>query len=141
MKFDALQTALYQKLIGDAALMALLSGAWGIPAVFSDVPEGEGEDAALFPYVSFGPDLGLPFDDKDETGGDHRLQVNVWSRSGDYIEAKGIGGKVIDALHRQSLSISGATHVLTEFISADFTKDPDGKTRRGLLFFNVIYND
>lgn len=140
MNASGLQTALYQALIADAGLLAMLSTEWGVTAVFSDTPDtAEDENAGYYPFISFGPDETGPFDDKDTLGGNASIQVNVWTQDGDYIAAKTIGDRIHQTLTRQPLSITGSTHIATEFVSAGYTKDPDGKTRRGLLIFTVLY--
>lgn len=139
MKATALQTAVYGVLSGDATLVAMLSSEWGTTAVFADVPQENADDAAFYPFISFGPDLTTRMDDKDTDGGNALLQVNIWSRTGDYAEAKDIAGRIHDLLHRQALTITGAHHIETVMEEADFSLDPDGETRRGQMQFRVTY--
>ncbi|MEQ3625987.1 MAG: DUF3168 domain-containing protein [Celeribacter sp.] len=141
MKPAALQASLYQVLVGDSTLLSALSSAWGYDAVFSDVPQENADNNAFYPFVSFGPTVPTPWDDKDVDGGDERLQINVWSRSGDWIEAKQIAERIHALLHRTPLTISGAVHVTSGIESMDFSMDPDGETRRALIFLRVLYHD
>jgi hypothetical protein len=50
---------------------------------------------------------------------------------------------VVDAvdarLRRQDLSISGVTHITTELESCTFSRDPDGKTKRALILYRVLW--
>lgn len=139
MNSAALQEGVYDLLVADAALTAALSVAWGLTPVFSDTPQENADDNSFYPFVSFGPDTTTAFTDKDTRGGNALLQVNAWSRSGDYIEVKQIAERIITVLHRQDVTIAGHTHITTEFLSSDFSIDPDGETRRAFIQFRVIY--
>lgn len=144
MKAAALQQAVYNVLSGDATLTAALSAAWtdslgGIAPIFSDVPQENADDNSFYPFISFAPASHLPWDDKDTLGGEAVWMVNAWTRSGDFYEGDTIAERVKTLLHRQSLTIAGATHILTQFEGLDPTLDPDGETRRHMLTFRVIY--
>jgi hypothetical protein len=143
MKTDALQTALYLRLTTDAALIAALSNAWGagIVPVFSDVPEIHGEDDAFFPYISFGPDVASPWDTKTDLGASVSVQIDVWSRQAGFIEVKNILSLIHARLHYQPLTIAGAHQVYTRVDSSTTSRDPDGRTRRGLMLLTVVYDD
>lgn len=142
MKSDALHDALYAALTGDATLLSMLSSAWGLDAVFADVPQtDEAEDDAYYPFVSFGPETSTRFDDKDENGGNAVLQINAWTRTNNYTEAKQIADRIHMVLHKGTLSISGANHISTQCESVDFSIDPDGHTRRALMLYRVTYFD
>lgn len=136
----ALQESVYDVLVGDATLLGLLSSAWDFDPVFSDVPDDQNaEDDTYFPYISFGPDTSVPFDTKDFAGANATLQINVWTRSADYIQAKNIAKRIHTLLHKADLSITGTTHVTTTVESMEFTMDPDGHTRRALMQARVLY--
>lgn len=142
----ALQEAVYDALVADATLLAALSSSWtdslgAIDPIFADVPQENAEDAAFYPFISFGPHVGTPWNTKGTTGENAVIQVNVWSRAADYTQAKQIAERVHTLLHRQALTIAGQTHVETEFDSQTFSLDPDGETRRALMFFRVIYDN
>lgn len=138
----ALQDAVYDLLVADATLLASLSSAWDFDPIFADVPQvAEAEDAAYYPFISFGPDTTAPFDAKTFTGGRAVLQINVWSRAADYTQCKQVAERVYTLLHKQPLTISGANHVITYLNSVDFTMDPDGETRRGLILMTVVYEN
>ena len=136
MKGAELQTAIYGALTGDVTLMALITG------VFSDVvqpnlPEADSD----FPYVVIGQDSFAPFDTKTNDGASAQVQVDVWSRQNDLLEVKNIGTAVYDVLQKGSLTITGANHILTRAVGQDYSTDPDGHTKRGLLTFTVLYDD
>lgn len=142
MKPLAVQTAVFDVLSGDATLVAMLSDAYdvGIVPIFDAIPQpGDSEDDADFPYISFGTDFTSPMDTKGDNGGNALLQINVWTRSPGFAETKTIAQRVYDLLQKQSLTISGATHIATRVESVDYARDPDGLTRRALMQFRVTY--
>lgn len=145
MKPSEVQTAVYGVLNGDATLLAMLSQSWtdavgSVSAVFADVPQENADDPGFYPFLSIGEDVTRPFDDKDTSGGETAFQINVWTRSGDYIEAKVIAERVHALLHRQNIAITGQAHISTDLSSAEFVLDPDGTTRRGILSFSALYH-
>lgn len=134
MNSENLQSAIYTKLTGNSALMALITG------VYADVqqPIDAGSDAA-FPYVTIGQDNASSWDTKTEFGTEALCQIDIWSRSNNFTQAKTIGSAITDALHQQPLTITGASHVLTFQQSEVYSKDPDGHTKRGMLMFRVVF--
>ena len=134
MNGEALQQAIYSKLSGDAELMAMIRGVYAVV----DQADDSGSDAA-FPYVTIGRDSIVPWDTKTSFGAEAICQIDVWSRAGNYLEAKGIASAISNALHHQPLTIAGCSHVMTVEQSSAFMKDPDGTTKRGMLLFKVSY--
>lgn len=133
------QQSVYDVLTGDATLLAALSAEWSFDAVFSDVPQQNADDDAFYPFVSLGPDTTIRFDAKTFSGGRSTIQINVWTRANDYMQAKQIAERIYTLLHKQDLVISGQTHVATGMESVEFTLDPDGHTRRALMLFEIVY--
>jgi len=138
---EALQSALFTRLSTDTALVVLLSQQWGVPAIFSDVPEINGGDDAYFPYVSFGPEIASPWDTKTSFGASVSVQVDVWTREADFVQCKARLSVIHERLHDQQLTIAGAAHVYTQVTSATTSLDPDGRTRRGLMLMTIVYDD
>lgn len=140
MKSAALQQAIYARL-NDSSLTSLLSTAYSpLAAIFTDVPQAvDAEKADYFPFVTIGADVINPFDTKDSPGGNAIVQIDVWERASSMLDLKGIADVIDARLRRQSLTISGATHITTELESATFTRDQDGKTKRALLLYRVMW--
>jgi hypothetical protein len=139
MKAAALQSAVYARL-NDASVTSLLSTAYGVSAIFTDVPQADDSGAAgQFPYITIGNDTIAPYDTKDDTGGNAVAQVSIWSRVASDLQIKGIADAVYARMHRQAMTISGVTHITTEFESMTMIDDPDGKTRQAVMLFRVIY--
>jgi hypothetical protein len=142
MKLAPLQTALYTRLSTDTALVAALSSQWGMAAIFSDVPEvGDPENNSYHPYVTFGSEVATPFDTKTDNGAQVSVQIDVWSRSQSYLQVKQIAQLIYARLHHQPLTIAGASHIVTVCDSNSTSLDPDGKTRRALMLFTVLYDE
>ena len=74
----ALRAAIYDALVADAALNALLGG----PRVYDEVPR-----AAAFPYVTLGECRILDWSTGTEPGEEHQLTLHAWSRQGGHAEA------------------------------------------------------
>lgn len=141
MKPVELQKAIYTVLATDGTLTAQLSSSWGVTAIFADTPQQNADDRSYYPFVSFGPDVVTPFETKSCSGGSDLVQINVWSRSGNYTEVKTISERIWELLHRQEYTIVGATLVSSDMEIAEYNMDPDGETRRGLMSFRVLYQN
>jgi len=137
MKPVQLRGAVFAKL-NVSAITSLLSAEYGaIPAVFHDTALQAPDSGAgdYFPYVSFSVVSDIGFNTSDANGTNAIVQVDVWSRLGT-TQCETIAQAVYDQLHRTSLAVTG--HITTECEAMDFTLDPDGITRRGLLRFRVL---
>jgi hypothetical protein len=69
------------------------------------------------------------------------VQIDVWSRQAGFIEVKNILSLIHARLHYQLLTIAGAHQVYTRVDSSTTSRDPDGRTRRGLMLLTVVYDD
>jgi hypothetical protein len=139
MRFAALQQAAFNRL-NNTAVTSLLSQAYGQAAIFTDVPQpADGADPTLFPYLTYSVSAVTPFDTDDEAGGNAVLQVDVWHRQASDLALNAIADAVDLRLRRQPLSITGTTHITTELISRTQSDDPDGKTKRVLFLFRVLF--
>ncbi|MFQ5954710.1 MAG: DUF3168 domain-containing protein [Kiloniellales bacterium] len=123
----AVQTAIYDRLTGDATLMGM------VKAVHDQVPED-----AKFPYVTIGDDTATDFDTKTETGQELTLTLHAWSRAHGRKEVKDILARIYALLHEQALTITGFTHVLARFEFTQTFRDPDGLTQHGVARYRVI---
>lgn len=131
-----LQTAVFSAL-NVAGLTALLSTSYTLGAIAHGRIQqvGDSGESAFFPYVVFTFPVDVGFDDKDSSGTDATLQVDVWSRS-NTTEVKAIADKVMELLHRQALAVTG--HITTERIGIAYDMEQDGITRRAMLTFRIL---
>ena len=140
MKADDLQTAVYTRL-NDVSVTGLLSTAYSpLPAIFTDVPQAaDSELETAFPFITIGADTTTPFDSKDDLGGSAIVQIDVWSRASSMLGLKALAEAVDGRMRRQPLNIAGVTHITTEMDSCVFSRDPDGKTKRALILYRVLW--
>lgn len=96
----------------------------------------QSEDPAYFPYITFSFPATGSLADKDQGGGDHTVQVDVWHRTTSELAIKPLAAAVYNALHRQAMpDLPG--HLQTECESMAFDVAPDGRTHRALIEFRV----
>jgi hypothetical protein len=141
MNTEAVQAAFFAKMTEDAWLVSALSQSWGAPAIFNHVPQVvDPESNSLFPYVSFGAGVAVPFDTKTDFGSEASIQVDIWSRERGELQVRELSSAVRALLHHQALEIAGAHHIMTLCDSVTVSTDPDGVTRRALMLFTVKYD-
>lgn len=126
----AVQQAIYNALAASSEVQALLGNP---PRVYDHVLPN-----VAFPYVAFGAIVAKPYDDKDRTGFEQTVTLDIWSRYRGSKEAKDILQAVYDALHRAALTVSGQTFLSCEFAGADLTQESDGLTYNAKAHFDVI---
>jgi len=132
----AIQTAVYSRLKGDSALMAMVKG------VFDSVPQViDAGVAADYPYITLGEDIHLEWDTDTEQGSDCTITTHVWSRYRGRKEVKEIQGRIFDMLHRASFTVTGYNLVDCFWIQSDSFMDADGLTRHGVQTFRIIIED
>jgi len=130
-----------EKAVGDnldvASVKNRLSIKWGsIVPIFPDVPQRQAEDDAYFPFLTIGEVTASGYNDKDIIGANALVQVDVWTRERGFKQCKLAAQACIDVLARQPLAVDG--HIITELESEDYVRDPDGKTKHGILRFRVV---
>ena len=140
MKSDDLQQAIYTRL-NDSSVTSLLSTYYSpLAAIFTDVPQADDSELeTAFPFITFGGDTINPFDSKDDLGGSAIVQIDVWDRAASMLDLKVLVDAIDARIRRQPLAISGVTHITTELDSCVFSRDPDGKTKRALILYRVLW--
>jgi len=128
----ALQAAVYQHLVGDGALDALVSG-----AIFDAVPAGTVPDL----YVSIGPEDVRDRSDKTGGGALHIFTVSVIDNGAGFARAKAAAAAVSDALVDASLTLSRGTLVSLRFDRARARRVQTGDLRRIDLTFRARVDD
>jgi Protein of unknown function (DUF3168) len=130
MSSFALQQAIYAALAAGADLQALIGTP---PRLFDYVPR----DSA-FPYVVLGDGNESDCSTATETGTEHAIQIDVWSRATGHKEAKQIAEAVRATLHNASLTVSDATLIDIRHLATAFARQPDGQTLRAALRFRAV---
>ena len=125
------QTAIYDKLVASSELAALATG-----GIHDHTPQD-----TPYPYVVIGDDIGTQIDTDDSLDSDHIATIHVWSRERGRTETKEIQQSIGKALHRQPLTVAGATFTDTQLQNAESFLDDDGLIRHGIQRFNVMIDD
>jgi len=128
----ALQSAIWQRLSGDAALASLVGG-----AIFDAAPQGAVPDL----YVTLGPEDVRERGDATAAGAEHRITVSVVSAEAGFLVAKQTAGAVSDALEGTALSLDRERLVSLSFLRARARRSRDAQRRRIDLTFRARVDD
>lgn len=124
----ALQVGIVATLKATSAVTALV-----VDRIYDEVPRNP-----EFPYVTLGDMQVLPDKADCIDGTEISVQVDVWSRTQGFKEAKQIGAAIVAALDDQLIPATGYTVVVFEIENINYLRDPDGKTRHGALTFHAL---
>jgi hypothetical protein len=124
----ALQQAVVTALAASAPLAAIVG---------TRIYDAPPRDAA-FPYVSFGQLSVADWSTGTESGAEHQLTLDVWSREAGKRECYAILDAVTAALNDAALTLDGNALVNLRFQFADVRRDPDGITFHGVIRFRAV---
>lgn len=120
-----LQGAIVTRLKAQPAVTALIG-----QRIYDAVPA-----QPVFPYVSFGPSDELTEDAECIDGFEISMQIDVWSRSVGFPEARQIADAVRQALHGYELNLTSNALVTFQHRITRMFRDPDGLTNHAALTF------
>ena len=122
------------------AIVAAFRADAGIGALAGDRIYDLVPQKVTFPYVSFGPSFGEPYDGSAMDGWECTIEMHTWSRSGanNRVECQGIMGGLESLLHDQNLTLDAANFVSGRMINSRTFVDPDGITFRGVQRFRFV---
>ncbi len=125
-----IQKAVYTRLAGDAAYMALVAG-----GPYDGVPE-----QAALPCTDLGEFVETPDNRHRGFGRQTVITLHTWSRERGYAEVQRIGAAIMAALDHQPLSIDGEHHVDTLYEFGQTLTDPDpvGDVRHLVQRFRIL---
>ena len=129
---SALQQAVFQRLQGDSALVALVG-----TDIFDAAPPGIVPET----YVSIGPEDVKDASDKSGVGAAHEFTVSVVSQAAGFSTAKDVAAAVSDALVDASLVLTRGHLVSLNFMRARAKRVQDADTRRIDLRFRARVED
>ena len=129
------QKAIYNKLINDTALMAVIDN------VYDDVPQVNSGSEAAFPYVTIGEDSHTTTDTDLELSQQVSITIHTWSRFSGRSETKKIQGLIYDTLHRSNLAEEGYKFINIAQVTSESFLDSDGFTRHGVQTFNLLIEE
>lgn len=118
--------AIYDRLSGDAGLMADISG------IYDPAP-----DEQNLPYITIGEGSLRDWSAKDFTGQEHLLDIHIWSGMTGGGQVRSLSDKVVTLLTAIDMAVSGHQLVAMEFIFFENFFDGDGQIRHGILRFRA----
>jgi hypothetical protein len=127
-----LQVALINALRANADVGALVGS-----RIYDRVPAGDGQNKAVFPYVSFGPVQDIPEDAECIEASELVIQIDIWSRDPGFMEGRKIAKSIKLALGDQSLVLADNALVYFEFDGRRDLRDPDGLTTHIVCTFRA----
>ncbi|MGF1650360.1 MAG: DUF3168 domain-containing protein [Hyphomicrobiaceae bacterium] len=125
----ALQVAIHQVLVSDAALGAELGGG----RVYDYVPRG-----ASYPYVTFGQTAENDWSSGSDQGSEHLITLHVWDDGRGRRTAHRIVARVRGLLHDATLSLQGHRLINLRHEFTDVRREGDGQTIRALVRFRAV---
>ena len=129
---SALQTAIYDALVADAALADLVGSAIHDALPTGDVPET---------YVSLGDERVRDASDQTGDGAVHQLDIFVRTSLPGFAKAKQVAAAVSDALQDAELSLSRGRLVFLRFERAEARRIGTNATREIRLRFRARVED
>jgi hypothetical protein len=122
-----------------SAVVTKLRAASGVSALVGTRVHKALPRSPVYPCVSVFVPTDLSWDTKDADGVEITLQVDCWTRDDrDQDSVRALQKAVRDALHDQSLTLTGENHVLTRLVSEFAFPDEDGSTVHGVSNYKVL---
>lgn len=128
----ALQAAIYQRLMADSALDALVGS-----AIYDAAPPG----AVTGTYVSIGPETARDASDQVGRGAFHDFTISIVTDAAGFQNAKAVAAAVSDALTGATLVLARGRLVGLWFQRARARRVEDADVRRIDLFFSARVED
>jgi len=128
----ALQAGIYQLLVADPEVTALVGG-----DIYDVVPSGSLPNT----YVSLGPEDALDRSDGSGGAADHRFVVSVVTASSGFQTAKALAAAVSDALDGSVPSLARGRVVSVRFVKARARRVRNADTRRIDMTFRARVED
>jgi len=125
----ALQKAIYQALMGDVVLNALL----GMGKIFDDVPQGE-----ALPYITIGQATAHDWSTATDEGLEHILTLQVWSKNSGRKGIQAIMQALHDILHDAVLPLEDHQLINLRHEFTDFNRVKDGEAYHGLTRYRAV---
>lgn len=120
------QQAIFTRLTGDTALMAVITG------VHDTVPE-----PSLYPYVVIGESIETPDNQLGQFGSRISATLHIWSRYRGMAETNTIINHVVRILDHAPVAIGGRTLIAVRLEQILTLRDTDPDLRHGVVRFTV----
>lgn len=123
----SLQKALYEVLINDIPLIAIVMG------IYDKVP-----DNAAFPYIAIGEMRCADWASKTTSGMECMATLTIFSREGGRQQAAQIMERLYALLHDSNIAVDDHQLVMMRFASSGIELESDGVTYRGRMGFRTL---
>lgn len=117
------------------ALFSALNGQLSAPVV-EDVEQG-----STFPCVTIGDNQHNDFSTDTEDGAEVLITIHTWSRTDSIKETLVLLDEINAILNRSELVLTSWLCAGVSFDMSSVMKDPDGRTRHGVIRFTAIIGD
>ncbi len=124
-----LQSALWQRLTANSALLAILGG----PRLYDDVPQ-----TTSFPFVTLGDIRSNDWSTQTQKGHEHFLTLHAWSRAKGRKQVQAILQALEAALDDAALVLQSHRLITFRLVFWDARREPDGETYHGLMRFRAV---
>lgn len=125
--YSALQTAIYNRLSGDATLAS-----YGVNV--ADVTS----DNRAYPLVQIGEDEFQDFSSHTFDGFDVRIRIHTWTQAHGMKTCKQIQDRIYALMHEWDPQINGQKRVSLRLTLSRANLDPDGRTIHGIDEFQLL---
>lgn len=129
--FD-LQSAIYSTMNDDSTLDSLV----GNNKIFDNVPQG-----TSYPYVKIGLENTRDVGTKTKDGKVYNVDIEVWSQYRGQKEIKEIMERVYNLFNNVTISVSGASSVMSFVVNTTTVVEVDGITRHGIVNIDFTVYD
>ena len=92
-----------------------------------------------YPFIVLSGSTVLPEDAGGDTGKSEFIEVVVWSRSPGKKQVKDIQQAIYNALHQQTLTVTGRTSAYCWLDDERVIDMPDGFTKQGIQTFQITH--
>jgi hypothetical protein len=130
--FD-LQSAIFSTLSGDSSLDSKI----GDNKIFDTVAPQD----TTYPYVVIGTETSREVNTKDRSGRVYNVDIDVWSQYRGQKETKEIMEILISLLDNTTISVAGATSIVSQVVNAVTLVEGDGITRHGIVNVDFLIYD
>ncbi len=125
----ALQSALWQKLKSDQALLDALGG----ERIYDDVPQ-----SAPFPFVTLGEIRSNDWSTQGSRGHEHIVTLHAWSRCAGRKQVQAVLGALEAALADAPLTLQDHRLVSLFPVFTDARRESDGETYHGVMRLRAV---
>jgi hypothetical protein len=126
----ALQTAIFAALSADANIKSVLGDP---PRIYDEVPRN-----AAMPYLVLGDDKESDWSTSTDSGTEHALVLQVWSRGRGRKDSKTVAAIVGASLDDAALTLTGHKLIGIKHQSSEFLRQTDGRTYRAVMKFRAV---